>query len=350
MSPKRHATKLPKPLEDVRRELEAAAKPISSDGIASLSMKSRNSAFSSLNSALKASFPDQFQQYQALKSELEKRQWLAAFILDPAAGCSKVSNTVKRTTYERNEGVQEWLTEEQLAGPSYLNSTRHASIAKESMDSRRFSGNEAMAKEGIMQYNWTKYVTTQGKGMQESAELQTIADLEPEDVSGVREALGNKEMVVVQDNLKRPGPGGRQGKGKRLALKLEDKEETPLSAEGQAKNAAVETWETSLKQAKSYYDKLTKELGLVTLVKQKLATRGWGQGPIDYLNNTTEAQTQESTTLFEAWAEGKSKTVEDMTNEALLEAAKALTYKQKAVEVSYNDYRKNVLADFDKLR
>ena len=68
------------------------------------------------------------------------------------------------------------------------------------------------------------------------------------------------------------------------------------------------------------------------------------------MTRSTEAQTKESDALFEAWAEGKSKTVGDMTAEALLEAAKALADKQKAVEVGYNDYRKNVLSDFDKLR
>ena len=108
--------------------------------------------------------------------------------------------------------------------------------------------------------------------------------------------------------------------------------------------------ETTLKNAKQTYDKFRKELSTVCLVKQKLARKGWGDGPTNLLASETDKLDNKVEGLFQKWASDKAKEFNTMATMEIESDAEALDAERKSVEASYNEYKKNVLADFDKLR
>ena len=92
MPPRRPANVLPKPMEVIKLELAQNGKVAGPEALLDVDSKKRKAAFSSLKSSLQTAFPDKFAEYQRLQSDLEKRQWLSAFIIDPASGCRQHSH------------------------------------------------------------------------------------------------------------------------------------------------------------------------------------------------------------------------------------------------------------------
>ena len=124
MPAKRKPTELPTAVQQLKDAL--GGKPITADSIASLPADLRKNAFSALNSTLKATMPDVHAQYSEEKNLASKREWLAAFTIDPSSGGATAKNINKRTHKNAEEEDIMWLHESELSGPKYLNSESHA--------------------------------------------------------------------------------------------------------------------------------------------------------------------------------------------------------------------------------
>ena len=102
--------------------------------------------------------------YEDAKSDEDRRVVLAKFVIDSNQGKCMGKTSTSVSTSKAEKGVGQWLTEEQLAGPLYFNSTTHAKIRCKSLPSQDHEDAD-LAKEGVLQY-WHvgKTVETQKKG------------------------------------------------------------------------------------------------------------------------------------------------------------------------------------------
>eukprot|EP00959_Pyramimonas_sp_CCMP1952_P076513 1598789-Pyramimonas_sp.AAC.1 len=349
MAPKRAPNQLPKPMQDAIAQMKGLGKDVDADGIAALDRNKRRAAFSSLGTTLKNEWPAEYAKYQKMTDDLEKRRWLAAFMVDPECGITTIANTVEREVYDDEMEEDEWVTEDQLGGPLYLNNPRHASIAVRTMISRPFKGNQALQEEGVKQYNYTKYKTLHGKRTSKKATLETKAEMEPEDVQNVREHMQDAEVVTPRPDARRGGPGNKRRRTQ-PGDPRPDPQPVDMTPRKKAKKEAIEKFETATKTTKTYHDKVSRELGMVALVKQKLERKGWGEAPINFLTTQTATQVTECESLFKTWAEAKNVTLADLSTEAIEQETVKLESAKKALEDSYTAYRKNVLADFQSIK
>eukprot|EP00959_Pyramimonas_sp_CCMP1952_P458722 9477099-Pyramimonas_sp.AAC.1 len=351
MPAKRNPDHLPKPMAEIKKHLESSSLDITGDSLKNIDPKLRRAGFSCLGTSLAAAFPDQHAQYKKLQYDFDKRKWLAAFIVDPASGCSKVINTTVRKTTETEQETDVWVTESQLAGPMYLNNAAHAAAAIKSMIPRPFKDNKSLQDMGVKQYNWTVFQSTRTKSLEKSATLSTEAELEPEDVGTVKAHIDEWGTTDVQDSDKRSGPqSSRKRKGKAHSAEPDSPPPVDLTPTKKARKDAVEKYDDAMKKTKAFYDKQQKELGLVEVIKQKLSSRGWGEGPITYLSMQTETQQKLSEDLFAKWASFKAKPIGDMVVGEIDIASTAIETHRADVEKSYKEFRTNVLSDFDKFK
>ena len=119
--------------------------------------KKRNAAFAALRNQVLSANTEKDAEYRALQTDAERRQFLIDYILDPESCCKRIgTNSTSRSTNRRETSKVEWLTEEQLAGPKYLNSAAHAKIAIKSMRERPHKTNAGLRAAGVKEYEYFK--------------------------------------------------------------------------------------------------------------------------------------------------------------------------------------------------
>ena len=128
MAPKRAADKLPKPCEELKEKLKEMGLECTGENLLKLPTSLRSKSFSALASTLSTRFEGKHAQFKKLEKEEQKRDWLAAFVLDPSTGGSCTNTTTRTHDYVQQTRVL-WVTEEQYSGPLFLNSVEHARIA-----------------------------------------------------------------------------------------------------------------------------------------------------------------------------------------------------------------------------
>ena len=94
----------------------------------------------------------------------------------------------RATTTESEKTI--WITEAELAGPSYLNSKTNAAIAIKSIVSRPHE-NVALAGAGVKQYQWTLKEHTFDRSIEEAATIDCFAQMSAEQGQMLRDHMGN---------------------------------------------------------------------------------------------------------------------------------------------------------------
>ena len=125
-------------------------------------------------------------EFQQLRSDRDRRDWLAAFLLDPESGGCSGSNYTVRETSSKGHEKEVWVTEAIMAGPKYMNSADHAHIAIKSMTSRPHKLNAALRQAGIKEYKLTEEFIELIKGTTSGAEVRQKLDLEADDYNAVK--------------------------------------------------------------------------------------------------------------------------------------------------------------------
>ena len=124
------------------------------------------------------------------KNDEERYQWAAAYIVDPKkVKCHGATSVSTRVTTKFSEKTM-WITEGELAGPSYLNSKTNASIAIKSIVSRPHE-NVALAGAGVKQYQWTLKEQTFDRSIEEAATIDCFAEMSAEQGQMLRDHMGN---------------------------------------------------------------------------------------------------------------------------------------------------------------
>ena len=316
-----------------------------------LPQKQRNAVYSCLNTTLKAHFPNRFDDYAKMEWE-KKREWLAAFVVDPASGGSVVINTTSREIENTRKGAENWLTQTQLEGPGYLNSKELAAIAIESCESRPHDTSEALRKAGVLEYKWTVNSREVRQSLKRKVAVETTAQLEAGDVGGVNATLEDFMAVSPKEENKRASASGRP-RGKGTGHPNGEQPKPPslpkeLSAEEKALVEAQEELDAKLKSTKLFYDKIKRELATVKVVEETLKRKSWLSDGLAFLQAAVETQQASAEALFELWARLKSTSLADVA--AKTDATTQLIVLKEKTEKAYDKFKKEVLADFLKLK
>ena len=106
--------------------------------------------------------------YKTLTTK-QKDEWLLQFVLDPQLCSLKGFNTNTAYKDDRNEDKEMWVTEDQLAGPQFLNNATHAALVCKSgeLDSKDHHW-KALADAGVKEYRVTMSQIKRLKGVKES--------------------------------------------------------------------------------------------------------------------------------------------------------------------------------------
>lgn len=148
MAPKRKADELPKAAIELKQMLESLG-GVTADNIKDIDYKMRNKATVAIKQSLP---PDVVDDYKQLNNDFARHSFIVEYLLDPVAVTCKGKTFVARTSTTTSTSAWVWLTEAELAGPKWLNSTQNASIAISSMQSRLHSTNIALHDAGVLEY------------------------------------------------------------------------------------------------------------------------------------------------------------------------------------------------------
>ena len=313
-------------------------------------------AFSALTGALQTQCPEKLEEYRSLKNGMEKREWLAAFLVDPSSGGSTVSNTTSRSITHTERDTEIWVTEDEYGGPRYLNNPEMAKEAVKAMKPRPHR-NTCLAQLGIKEYKLVKDEVTKDKTLKQEASMTTTADLEPGDVAGVAAVMTDFDQVNVDSSQKRgvqanksatkrqkaasSGSGGPKGS-------TNNNNETVKTPQEKALEDAKEKLDESLKLTKSLYDKTSKELAEVRVVESRLKAKNWGEGPLLFLRTNTKSQADAGLELFQKWADIKSAYPDNL--DSLKSARDVIDAARREFEKSYASYKRDCLSDFAKIK
>ena len=128
--------------------------------------------------------------YSRCQSDRERHQWVAEYLLDPQKVKCEGATSVSRTSTTTDKVVTIWITEDELAGPTHLNSKDNAAIAVKSLDNRPHEI-AALAAAGVKQYQWTIKQHVSGSAITEAATIGASAEMTAEQAQQLRDHMGN---------------------------------------------------------------------------------------------------------------------------------------------------------------
>ena len=180
-----------------------------------------------MGTALQKKNTQKFEEYKEMKTDEERRAMLAQYILDPQACVG--SNTVEILKVDLDKEIEVKLTEEQLAGPCWLNSSYQASIKCKAMEKRgewEVHSDPDLSEAGVKVYHYKYTQREKDISLRESAKLTASASVEPDDAVGVMEHMRNS-MKRSQPLLK-PADESSAKKTKTSNVKASEKSAAAL--------------------------------------------------------------------------------------------------------------------------
>jgi len=321
----------------------------------------RKKCYSNLSYQLKAHFPDKATAYTLLATPEENAEWLAAFINDPKTGGSvnTVAHEVRREKQQINDTIKVWLTEEQLGGPQFMNSLKHAQLMVQhgSMDSRK-SQYVALAEQGVKEFAHHVNVETCRKLLADGVITKSQCEMDPEDLIAMNEAMVNFDST---------GPGASASSGaapaaansvskkprltKAAAAKVVVKDAATLQAEAEAlvlKKAAESDFNKARSECTSLSQKMKKDLLAVDVICNRFARKGYGNDTVSRLNEMKEAQLTAAASVFTMWekyslVKSSQMSIIDMATGV----AEMRTYIEE-VKTNFNEFKSEELSQFTK--
>ena len=176
------------------KELEEALKALNGDRVVNASDITncpdkglRNRATTAMVRTLSV---DQKVSYSRCQNDKERHQWVAEYFLDPQKVKCEGATSVSRTSTTTDRAVTIWITEDELAGPTYLNSKDNAAIAVTTLVNRPHEI-AALAAAGVKQYQWTIKQHVSGSAITEAATIGASAEMTAEQAQQLRDHMGN---------------------------------------------------------------------------------------------------------------------------------------------------------------
>ena len=216
----------------------------------------------------------------------------------------------------------------------------HAELAVTKCEWRYHKTNEALREAKVKEYQVYELVHDHLMKQKNIVGVRQEAEISNEDCASVASLMGDLTFTA-------PGTGSapRNRGSKRKAI-------TPLPIElspaDKALHEARESYKDVAMQAQKQQKKMNKELTQVDDVKKKLASVSWGAGPLAYLEQCTKAQFEKEAEL-KKFIDEKGELVFTTVAE-FNDAEKAIKAFALSISDGYTFYKKNVLADFARMK
>lgn len=220
MAPKMQPSALPKAVAEYKEMLEKLG-GVTADNVSKSDGKLRSRAMTAMRRSIG---DDKNGEFQKLNNDAERREWLAAYIMDPEKGGCLGKNWTQRTSVSSTATVWVWLTQAELEGPRWLNSKENAKIAVSSMTSRKHSTNKALYDAGVLEYRHEIRKEELKKAIEEGARLEQEAEVAPKDYAGMVEHMANSKNPGAEDVDTRPAKKSRTQKA---AAEKDKEKESP---------------------------------------------------------------------------------------------------------------------------
>ena len=209
--------------------------------------------------------PDAKARYRELKSDTERKDWLALYMIDPKTAVCKGYNSTVAFDQEENKGSEQWLSEEQMGGPMFLNSANHAGIiVKGKVLEERDHENPALAAAGVKQYYFSWSRINRSTGVRKEAGVRADAELTPEEYQETADQMAKQGL---EPQVKKP--------------KITH-EKKVLSEEQKAEKTANVAKGAALRKLKAKLDKTLNDLDGYEQDAKKLPPKGFPQAITEF--------------------------------------------------------------------
>ena len=342
---------LPKPCQALVDSL-ASGKPITAETLKQADTKKRAAAFGALRVSVLAQKPDKEAEYRALQSDVERRQFLADYLLDPSSCTLTGTNSCTRSTKRLTRGTTVWLTVSQLAGAQYLNSKTDAEIAIKSLRSRPHKDNQSMREAGIKEYEYTHEAKHTDKAILDEAKVEAVTTNLSEDQYATVRAHMTDEGNPGATPANAAVPPQRKGNGKRRKLATATfADTTEVDPEKQAHEEANARATKAMQGLKIAYDQVHKDLSAVSLVESRLKAKKWNtDSPLQFLQQETKKVSEVNDSIFAQWISAKDIDLQALSKAELVTHAEHWESESKRVKDTFRAYSRDVLSEFSKMR
>lgn len=357
--------KVPSAVLEARGQLEKAGVDLNAISASDLKEKLPDETlkrlFSAYGSALQVCPQPQSKCKAAAKSQDEKREWLARFVVDPkTAGAdlsAKSDASVGRVTDKVREYI--WITENQMAGPLCCNSKEDAAIQKDGLESRPHESAK-MREHNIKQYKWIFKKETETDRKEEKTTVRADASMNEADYQAVRDRMlglqvGSNEVLDAD-----PSPDGklpRKGKTpqqKEAEKQEREKKERELQATDPQKAALLKAKQgltAEIAKTKTWCRMATGELGDAPALAARLDVKGFPAAMGQFLVAKGAEHGNAVSALNDA-EYTQAKVVLDKANvtlDELMAARETLENKRKETEAKFNQFKKDNLEAIKKM-
>ena len=244
---------VPAPVVKARSKIQMAGKDIDKDGIQVLTKLELNNLANNMRNTMAV---EPKKRYKELKTDEERREWLVYYLIDPKSAVNTGFNKTTAFDEEANKRNEQWITEEQMSGPNYLNSASHAKIV---CDSKVFDVQDheiaALANAGVKQhlFSWSRLERT--TGFRKEAGIEATAELTADEYTQMRDHMDQQRLEP-------------QAKKAKTTPKVVSEEEKQNRIANTAKSAG-------LRKLKQQIDNVTKELDKLENDAATLPNRGY---------------------------------------------------------------------------
>ena len=242
--------KIPKPVLAARASL--GGKDVTAESLCALSKVEMNKLASSFRTSMT---PAVREQYAGLKSDQDKRQWLAQYVIDPSS--AKCSGRNVHSAYAQKEQVDDesWMYEAQIAAT--LKDAAMAKILCESGElQERPAEHESLAKKGYKQFWFVASRHVGRSGTRQEASITAEAELKPDEYTEVRDHLVSKQSK------------------RRLPIKPQEKDDEDSPAKKEQR-LALGLRNSALRKTKQVVDKATHTMKAFEEKLPKLQEKGY---------------------------------------------------------------------------
>lgn len=175
-------TKIPKSVLRIRDKMESLGKPVTAATLREvLDKKEFNNIANVFRQSMSTSAREE---YKKVARDDERRAWIAQYIIDPGFASVEGFNVTTAFNKQTAKEEEQWLTQEQLASPVYLNSITHAEAIIKELESRPHEY-KVLADQGVLQYKFTMTSTQKEHGVVEENGTRATAELKENEYAEV---------------------------------------------------------------------------------------------------------------------------------------------------------------------
>ena len=267
-------------------------------------------------------------EYNAIKKDVDRRAWIAQFVLDPSFSRTEGVNSTLAISKSATKEDELWLTAEQLEGVEYYGSFAHHVIKAGELETRPHEST-TLAKLDVVQYRFVKKWKHGSVGSEESHGTRSVVE------------LTDAEYREVTDKVL---DGERKGTKRKVPVKPKVEE----TGEQKEIKRCVALRSSAVRRCKALLDKAASD----TLLDEeygKLRAKGYPEAMEAFYKTKVEVFVQKIKVSQASFAQEATRVEAKPTLAEINKACVAVETIIKTLDADYKSFKEQVLNDLRKL-